>query len=467
MRASVAPEKKQPHTGQVYTKPDWILVEDVEDSDLYAAGRAKIILHNGDQPLLALALTLELSHKICEQTLRGEEYCQQKARADVHIPRLMENLALVENEYKARKLRAQQFAAHIGARKPTDKEMTKGKKLVLAMTDAAQLRQELEKERADLLAQVHRALARYLACTEQVDDLQYDVFTLCGLMQGYERTQGSPLEAPPSDDPSTVADTTTEDLSTTNEESHDAKQARITLRLVASRETLLAGYQKMDDHRISYRSALQEYIETHAAAPDVDLREEFSRKLLEEGRKLTQMIASAGKSVDDALDEAAAASISVPDPEDSGEEVFAYKDEDFAEYLKATVDREFVQGWLQKLAVGAEPDMLSAGWLEAEEEELKMKKRTAETNLDDPLRLKKTRLRFGGTPSANTCPIKTTNPTPYASTEEPATSAKDLEQAHEGPLAIKMSPKLCSSESAQSSSMRKKARIKTRLHLWR
>jgi hypothetical protein len=154
----------------------------------------------------------------------------------------------------------------MGARKPTDKEMTKGKKLVLPMRDAAQLRQELEKERTDLLAQMDRALARYLACTEQVDDLQYDVFTRCGLMQAYERTrglgnastQGSPWEAPPSDDPSTVANTITAHLSTTKEESHDAKQACITLQLVASRGTLLTGYQKMDAHRMSYRSALQE-----------------------------------------------------------------------------------------------------------------------------------------------------------------------------------------------------------------
>jgi hypothetical protein len=65
--------------------------------------------------------------------------------------------------------------------------MAKGKKLVIAMTDAAQFWEELKQEKADLMAQAEEAHARYLTCAEQVDSLQFEIFTRCGLMQAYTK----------------------------------------------------------------------------------------------------------------------------------------------------------------------------------------------------------------------------------------------------------------------------------------
>jgi phage-related minor tail protein len=67
----------------------------------------------------------------------------------------------------------------------------------------------------------------------------------------------------------------------------------------------------MEAHRIGYQKALDAYKDIHKAAANVDPREKLGKIHLEEGRRLTQMIAAAGKALDDARDEIAAESLVV------------------------------------------------------------------------------------------------------------------------------------------------------------
>jgi hypothetical protein len=421
MSATVAPEVSRAHTEHIPDISSWMFVGDVERSDLYAAGPARIVAsptRHADQPELSLRLTFELSQKIREQTLVGREYRKRKTQVDTRILRLFEDLEVVQKKYEARELKAQKFTARIGNRKPTEKEMAKGKKLVIAMTDAVQFREELKQEIADLMAQAEEAHARYLTCAEQVDSLQFEIFTRCGLMQAYTKARCSnspsapdlPLRPPPSNDPSTkhaptIPDGhTPEQVITMRSESTEAKQARLTLETRSAYTALRKGYEDMDAHRIGYQKALDAYKDIHKAAANVDPREKLGKKHFEEGRRLTQMIAAAGKALDDARDEFAAESLVMIDPEDRCELVFVYDNNKLAEYLKSTVDKDFIETWLRNVFAAAKPNMLSAGWLEAEEEKHRMKKRGAQTDLDDTLHLKK-KLREIKSPEGKKRPV--------------------------------------------------------------
>jgi hypothetical protein len=120
--------------------------------------------------------------------------------------------------------------------------------------------------------------------------------------------------------------------------------------VLRARAALEVAHRALATHRTTYDTEFAKYRASHPNEPTIDLRDAFGQRWFQRGCAATRKIAAAEMSLQDAMREAAAAGVSIRDPQDDGENPGFYDDDDLIDMLVTTVDWTGVE-------VGADPDV--------------------------------------------------------------------------------------------------------------
>jgi hypothetical protein len=275
----------------------------------------------------------------------------------------------LEEEYGRCRVLLQKNIDRRAGRGPNEKERIEDEQIARGGQQIMNQLTEMRRRKEELTQRLKDAEQQHRDCIAEVEGMRGDLFP----------------EAKPQDDkpipvaqnaqpevqlvPHAVAavpkESTTQAISLTKV-LEDQRRASIDIKASMARAMVQLAYKEHDIYRKGYPEAFNQYVASRSHMPGVDLHEEFAKLWIETGRAITQKIVKAEEKLQVALDEAAAANVTVFDPEDNGARAMVYDDEDVFNVCVKNRDWTGVEAWVRDVDIGAKPDLQPTGLNEEE-----------------------------------------------------------------------------------------------------
>jgi hypothetical protein len=310
-----------------------------------------------------------LSQKLQRQFMASEEFRIVNRYVVAELKSIMSRGRPLEEEYGRCRVLLQKNIDRRAGRGPNEKERTEDEQIARGGQQIMNQLTEMRRRKEELTQRLKDAEQQHRDCIAEVEGMQGDLF---------------PKAKPQDDKPILVAqnaqpeiqlvphavavvlkESTTQDISLTKV-LEDQRRASIDIKASMARAMVQLAYKEHDIYRKGYPEAFKQYVASRSHMPGVDLHEEFAKLWIEAGRAITQKIVKAEEELQVALDEAAAANVTVFDPEDNGARAMVYGDEDVFNVCVKNRDWTGVEAWVRDVDTGAKPDLQPIGLNEEE-----------------------------------------------------------------------------------------------------